>query len=74
MYDAGYECCLKARAGLRLRSAPRLRVILVPLTILYMAVFYIFHASPGAHWEVGAPLRDWCPRLQLFQPIKLIRP
>ena len=55
MYDAGYECCLKARAGLRLRSAPRLRVILVPLPIQYLTVFNIFHASLGAHWQVGAP-------------------
>ena len=37
------------RAGLRLPGAPRLRVVLVPLPIQYMAVFNIFHASHGAH-------------------------
>ena len=43
------------RARLRLPGAPRLRVVLVPLPIQYLAVFHIFHASSGAHWEVGAP-------------------
>ena len=43
------------RAGLRLCGAPRLCVVLVPLPIQYLAVFNIFHASSGAHREVGAP-------------------
>ena len=67
------------RAGLRLRGAPKLCVILVPLPLQYLVVFNKFHASflhiyISAHHELMAtgrlvPLRDWCPRLQLFQPI-----